>query len=871
MNLRTVAIVAILVTSGIAILPGTAQAGTQTGNDSDIWRQMSFSTSNGGGVSSSTNSLTLTAGTEYFIAASSDYSGGSVSGSTTLFFQVGSLFTLSDTDGCAATPTFTSLQSGATASVLSATYGDPGGCGSSAGAWWIVSIIPGSSGTFALSNGCGTCSGGGLSFNIFSMVFPPGISTPSQMVGHFGTWVNGGTNMAIALTNASLQTENGILSTQTQKTPVNTKQTFTRVNQAQNLLATGAGSDIGMRQAVQTFTAAPALGKYLEITSFFVNVAGVACSGTASIAVSNQFNSAQDWNVSAEAVNVSFSFTATGTNQQGTLTVDWLGMVVSEDIASLSFGTPTFKIFGQTVTEPSGLPAAILTGTYALHYYHSSANDQCMQVKKTAADAYSGGGLFTRNDAASTWTTETGDIGTGFFKVYGGNVVEFRLNATFLDAGGAYYTYVAEHQMDSNTQQAFPISSWGGFPVYGNTLFTLAGGAGSLECSFGGISNRPCVIAEYRLGYVTIPANSTQTLTITFNLNATGRNLFYTGLLANQPTQTHIGRLTFDNQAGTNPDMNVYNLFSFDDYFFQVFFYVNECAAIDGAGLCSQASTTRIPNGSYNGLVRGLRAFSGTWNATGEFNLTGQDLGGGTSTLTLAATNFVTEADLAVTIPSTPGTYFVNLTMVRGTGAGITITAQGVTVTFSPASACLTTGQSLAMNMTRSKPVELWAGLYRLDSIGNPQLITTLFGWTTALNSTILYTFPDGRNFGAADTGKYVLGVFLQSSENVTGKLVNSAKIGVNDVCDFPLGVSFYTNLNEIAQTNIVTATQSTTASIAQREDTAYENYLGALSWAFRRDLFNTPNMVLWLAVFFGLALTLRFGISGMGRRGRDE
>lgn len=861
MNLRSLAIAVIVLTATITItLPSATAIATSTtytdafGNltalEKDIvqqavqtmepfWGSCSFGPTQ--------ETISITAGTTYYLTTG----GSSLSN---LSVNIGGVLAYSFATATPSTLLYSRAGWGATL-IWSETDASPGGVN-------MVAITPTSGGSVTIS-----CTG--TAIGRFAMA-----EAQRMTIGMHGVTSAVGPPVtpyviAFRTDNVTIQGENGILSTQTSKTPSTSKILWQRLNLAQTLVQTTAGDVVTPRQFVQTFTANALLGKYLETVTYDIRADSVACSGTASIAVSNQFNTANDWNVSAEIVNVTFSFTVT-TAGTGTITIDWINGVISETVSPLTIGTPVWKVGGVVVTDFGAMPPAILSGTYAIHGYHSSTNQECMVPYKTTTDTYSGGAYHDRNDAASSWVTSTGDLGGAFFKVYGGNILEHRLNATQKHLGGAYYTYVAEHQMDSTTQLANPTSSWGGAPLFGNTLYSLTGGAGSTDCSFGGV-NRACRLTEYRLGFITMPLNATQTLTVTYDLSATGRNLIYTGTLTNQPTQTNIARWTFDNQAGTNPDMIAYNLMSTDDYAFQVFFYVNECQSIDGNGLCSAASTTRIPNGSYNGLIRGLRAFSGTWNTTGEFNISGQDLGGGITTLTLTATNFITETDLQISIPTTSGSYFVNLTMVRGTGAGITVTAQGVSVTFVPTSSCLTTGQSIAMNLTRNKPVELWVGLYRLDSIGNPQLITTLFGWTTTLNATINYTFPDGRNFSAADTGKYVLAVFLQSTENVTGKVVGYAKIGVNDVCDFPLGVSFLTNLNEIAQTNIVTATQSTTASIAQREDTAYENYLGALSWAFRKDLLGIPNMVLWLAVFFGLALTLRFGTSGFGRKGRDE
>ena len=878
MNLRAIAIVGIILLSGLATIVPTANAGhlPQTSPAIETAWQVSFAGGMvGSGSFTTSGNFNLDAGSTYAVSYSWGFTGG-----------------CSDTSG------WDLIQNSNSTGLFRVVQGSGGTISPRGDVSYIDVIQQGINGNnhrYATVIFTSPITGS-VSFNGFitscspsttgpeTLGFPTGVSSVTDLIGYQAHYLRGSTVVGVILKVSTQQSETGILSTQTQKSPANSKFTWTRVNTAQDLVNV-AGIEAITPAAIemaQSFTPNVALGRYLEISASRVDQNDLTNCGGGKVSVSIATELTSPWDTTKERANITGDFTDSTGSNTAILTADWLTGALSSDQSSFTIGSTFVRsIAGSTTTDLSAF-SPFINGSvlyYRVVLWNTACTtDNIIPLSAATTNIYSGGTIWS--NTGSGWTETAAKDAWGFvLKVYGGNTLEFRLNATSANPGGAFYTYFAEHVMDANALQSFPVSSWGGFPVYGNSLYVTAGGAGSPECSFGGVSTRPCQLNEFRLGYVTIPLNTTQTLTITLDTLASQRNLIYTGTLTNQPTTTHIGRTSFDNQAGTNPDLVTYSLLSSDDYQYSVFVRVVRCVTLDGSGLCAEPSTstgyasppyTIVPNGSYTGSIRGFRSISGTWSATGEFNFSGQDVGGGITTLSLAATNYVSETGIQVNIPTTPGNYFVNITLTEGSGAGLTVTTSGVSVTFSPSASCLTTGQSLAMNITRSKPVEMWIGFFRLDSIGNPQRIGTLYTWDAAQNATILYTYPDGRTFGAADSGKYVLSALIATSENTPGKVVNYAKIGVNNVCDFPLGVSFLTNLNTIAQTEIATAAVVQGVTVEQKEATTYENYLGFLDWGFRADLFGTPNMVLWLAAFLAFAMVLRFG-GGLGRRGRDE
>lgn len=694
--------------------------------------------------------------------------------------------------------------------------------------------------------------------------FPTGVATANDLLGYQGHYVRGTTVVGVLLKVSALQSEEGILESQTQRSPA-TKWTWARLNPSTTLFQIAAGNGGNLAEAAQSFTPLVA-GSYVETTTVGTFGSGTTnpCTYTLHVGITNTL--AYPHNEATERAGVDIPVTSTNPgSSSGTITIDWLTGTVGDDNGAISLGTPTWKIGGTTITASSYnvLPPYLDTGTHyvVVKWTAGSCTGSYLSSRLYTSNTYAGGTAYTVSGGA--WVQDpASEIGGFLVNAYGGNTTyEYRLNATFAHTGGAFYTYIAEHEYDSTTGLAEPQSSWGGAPLWGNNLYVLAGGAGSADCNFGG-SSRPCLVREYRLGFKEV-INSTQTLTITLNTVGTGRNLLYTGTLINQPTVTHMGRVAFDLQTNSGGDLTAYVLLSTDDYKFNVYFGIKKCEAIDGAGLCTtdpNTAATYIPNGSYSGKVRGLRVIAGSWNETGQFSISGQDIGGGTTQITLTKSGYVQET-YNIPIPATSGNYFVNLTMLEGSGnLQIDVESSGVSVTFDPASACVASGSGLSMNITRTKPVEMWVGLYKLDSLGNPKLITTLYQWSVAINATILYTYPDGRSFSSGDTGKYVLAATIASQENVAGKTVGYAKIGVNDACDFPLGVSFLTNLNTVAQTEVGTAAVTQAATVEQKEVSTYENYLAALDWGFDAPIFGVPNMVLVLCAFLAFAMVLRFG-----------
>ena len=843
--------------------PPAQAAVSTTPEEEDVWRQIQPPVTGQNSGAQSTTSLTLTGGQTYFLFVGTNAAFGQ-------YVNAGDLFTI-DKLGVVTPGT-----NGPDAVLIgmtntTATYNP---------FYAVIRVTPTATAPVTLStNSGGFGSPGSLSSG---WTFPPGDSAGhASVLGYHGAWAHSGsptTEIAFAVKCCpNVQGESAVLSGQTSKSPASSKLAWSRINPPTIFAQLdGAGSGGNVAEIAQGFPA-PVGGAYVEITRIGMFGSGnYNCGGTLRISITNTLS--VPWNELAEVAGVQVSWTLSGSAPTNNyVTVDWVSAVIGEDAGSVSFGTPTWSIGGNTVTG-EGLKALAPFITPAQGEYYVRAywdNSGCMpnayvMSRYSGSDSYSGGTAWTVSGGA--WVQQPGqDFGGILLSAYGGNkTYEWRLNATAHNTGGATYVYVGEHQRDSNLGLATPSSSWGGTALFGKDLWELSGSGP--DCAFNGISNSLCLLREYRLGYMPLPYNTSEALTVTMNMNGMGRNLVYVGTLQNQPVQTHVHKLAWDYQQSASNDLTVYQLWSTNDHFASVNITVRRCTVVAGDGTCADTGTVLqndpvIPNGSYLGTISNLRTVAGSWDEHGNFSISGQDVRGSQIVLTLTAPGYLTEKDLLITVGDTPASYFANVTMKTVSSVGLNVTQSGVQVTFNLTNPQFSTGQRLEVQQNRSVGVELWTILFQIDEAGNPVRARgfTPFQWTTSMPNQLDVTWPDGRMLNDADTGAYVLSTFIAASESTRGVLVASLPIGVNQA-PMSVGTSLGANLNIAGQNDINAQAQANNAA-AQRvtEATVQQHFLEWLDWFPRTDLF-LPNAILYPVLFMLGALMLRFGRTQWGR-----
>jgi hypothetical protein len=336
-----------------------------------------------------------------------------------------------------------------------------------------------------------------------------------------------------------------------------------------------------------------------------------------------------------------------------------------------------------------------------------------------------------------------------------------------------------------------------------------------------------------------------------------------------------VGSVTWTPTTVGFAPLQSYEFFSTNDYYATLNATVRACLLVNSDGSCGDTPATGlgavIPNGTYTGTITsgGSRYVAGTWSPNGSFSLTGQDVQGGTIRLQIAAQGYVPDANVVISVPNNAGTYTVNLTMLpalQGTGLGVTQSA--VQVTFNATNPQFTTGQFLLVSVNRTLNVDLWVILFQLDTNGNPNQARGFspYDWTPSQNNELDVSWPDGRALNDADSGAYVLGVFIASKTTTKGVLVAYDSIGVNQAA-LSIGTSLLTNLNVAGQNDISQQAQVNNAvtSGAVTEATVQQDFLTWLDWFPRTDFF-VPNAILYPALFMIGALMLRFGRQQWGR-----
>ena len=742
--------------------PAEAQAQTAL-LEQDIWRQISPSITGSNSGAQQTDGLTLTAGQTYYLYVGTNAAfGKTVSVGT----SGNDLFLLNEQGVLTPGPKGADavlLQMTNTTSTYNPYYA-------------VVRVTPTTTAPYYLAtNSGGFGSPGSLSTG---WVFPPGDTAGHPgVVGYHGAWDPSGSStseIAFAIKCCpQVQSESGIRQSQTSTLPAGSKFTWSRINSPVaivDLPSVGTGGNVA--EIAQSFQA-PVGGAYLETTRIGMFGSGnYNCGGTLRVSITNTLS--VPWNNAGEAAAVQASWTLSGTAPTSSfVTINWVAATLTDDAGSVSFGTPTWSISGNTVTGENlkflAPPVSPSQGTYWLRAYWD--NSGCLP-NAYVMSRYSGGNSFSGGSAwtvsGGVWTEQAAqDFGGILLGAYGGNkTYEWKLNATPNNFGGATYVYLAEHQRDSNLALAEPTTSWGGAAI-SDQFFELAGGAGSPECAFASITNSACNIREYRLGYMTQPYNSTAGLVVSMNMNGMGRNLVYVGTLVNQPTQTHVAKLSWDYQEGTGNDLVVYELFSSDDYFAKVTFTVKECVDSPCSALGnvtpSVAYTVRVcPTG---------RIEAGNADAAGRFNASGQDLPGCELAITLTGSGYA-QTTWSVTIPS-GGNYVFTIGIFQATtqaGAPLlgatSITLVGNTTRTIP--------DRLEINITRGRNVDLFVGLDKIDTTTGLQQhnVIRAIHWAQSDPNTLGFYYPNRARSASADAGLYILWVM-----NETGIVLKHEKL----------------------------------------------------------------------------------------------
>ena len=741
-----------------------AEAQSNTPVDQDIWRQISPPATGSNSGVQSTDGLILTAGQTYYLYVGTNAAfGKTVSAGT----SGNDLFLLNETGGLTPGP------KGPDATLLlmvntTATYNPY---------YAVIRVTPTTTAPYVLS----TQSGGFGSPGSFSSgwVFPPGDTAGHPgVIGYHGAWDPSGsstTEIAYAVKCCpQVQSENGILQAQTSKTPAASKITWSRINSAVPIVSlSGVGTGGNVAEIAQSFDA-PIGGAYLETTRIGMFGSGnFNCGGTLRVSITNTLS--VPWNNFGEVAAVQAAWTLSGTAPTNNfVTINWVSASLTDDAGSVSFGTPTWSIGGSTVTgENLKVLAPFLTPTQGTYYARAfwdqgnCGNNAYVMSRYSGSNSFAGGSAWTVSSGA--WVEQAGqDFGGILLTTYGGNkTYEWRLNSTINNVGGATYLYLAEHQRDSNFALSKPSTSWGGTALGGGSFFELAGGAGSPECAFNGISNSACLMTEYRLGYMPQPYNTTGGLVVSINMNGMGRNLVYVGTLVNQPAQTHIARLAWDYQEGAGNDLVVYALFSSDDYFAKVTFTVKEC--VDSP--CS-ALGNLTPNIAYTIQVCPTgRVAAGNADANASFNISGQDLPGCELKIVLTGSGYA-QTQWSVTIPS-GGNYVFTIGIFQATtqaGAPLlgatSITFVGNTTRLIP--------DRLEINITRGRNVDLFVGLDKIDTTTGLQQhnIIRAVHWKTSDANTFPFYYANRAKSTSADAGLYILWIM-----NETGVVLQHTKL----------------------------------------------------------------------------------------------
>lgn len=529
--------------------------------------------------------------------------------------------------------------------------------------------------------------------------------------------------------------EDGILATQTDKSPPSTQFSWTRLNPAVEIVNSTAAGD-GAQPAIgaQKIAAHATSGKYLEQFRAAIGFSST-CSGTMHVSVSTNLN--VPWDNGLELINLSATYTATSTGNLEFVADFVQGTLKPYGTTAWSFGTVAITQHGDTITN--SLPADVSSARHVRIWLSGCA------ITKSGPNGYSSGSMYTYS--AGAWTElASNDMFKLSFKYYQEDTMTFSASATSQYVGGALYTYTKEEKIDITTPSITLESNFEGAAISGGTLF-----------DFYGTCDRPsCNVREHRLGYRTIPHTASETWTFTLNATSAGRNLIYGGTLINQPsTTTHVSSIAPARTDAASITLKTYQLWVTNDYFTSVKFTVKECQSLAGDGTCNSEGATLtgvLATTTYDDVEQS------NYTETGIFYVTGHNVANNVLTVVLSKIGYQEET-YEIDVRGR-GSQSFTLYMVEESADSGTITR--VTLTVEPDPGNFTVPGQALFNITKSTTETIYWAVAKREQSGALILRTDTHPITGRTDTA---RYPVGRNATASETGAFVI-YFVDANTN---------------------------------------------------------------------------------------------------------
>lgn len=842
-------------------------APTPTQIQDEIYNQVDISTAGGNSCSSIPTTLSLNQGSHIFIFGGNQLAGNA---GTNLLFGATSVYRVR-TDGIIDQKDL----AGTTVTLLRHTNQT-----TAFAAAVRVDNLP--AGTYSID-----CLDGGSNGYQTIWQFAPGL-TESTLIALEGRFTISGVNTAgFAFAIPTASSETAILNTQTEKLPVQSKFTWIRINNPNNLFDSstdsstnnlrlvGSGATISF-ETRQSISPDSTKGKYLTNTRFSFILGD--CSRTTPAFITVGTSNSAPWDTTKELFNFTgnFVFTSQGQSTQShTFDIDFEnGTITSSGPSIASWSATSTKGVSPFYNQTLYLRISTV-GNVAC-----SGGTGFVEFKRGTGVGYDGGTEYdcsaltscTQN-AALDWTRLT-------INAYAPQTgLQFKLNTSFRNVGGASYVYILEQNKDTNPQQALVSSNFGGSAVSGGTLFVYAAGSisqncyqrffflnpscnptpteevNTADCQAAANIAQSCVIQEMRLGYVDIPLITSQTLTINLDTNVSGRNRFFVGILTNQPVQTHIGKVTFDNQAGLSNNLETYTMLSTDDYYAQLIITTKECfGSLSGTGICT-GTTANLPNVTTITYLTG-RTITNLTNDSAQAVIIGQDLAQRQFAITLQKVGYFTQT-YAVTLgygQSNLTLYIRKLVDTEGS-----LTTEFISCT--PETQTVQVPNQANFSIQNTYEGTVFYSFYRIQTNGLPSFIGSIYEFT-GLTGTILY--PPGRSSnnitGQNDTGAYIL-----AFSNEKGEPIQTCAFAINSGnTNFQIPIVDQTALSTIQATLQTPIAQAIISQRQASEEAQTSNaILQAAIWWFSDGpwTFGVPHFVVVLIWISIIALMLYFAM----------
>lgn len=619
--------------------------------------------------------------------------------------------------------------------------------------------------------------------------YPPGITDPSRLMGYVGAWNIMSSNNVVGhsgvVLDASLARagEAATRTSETTKLPSASSFTWTYLNKVVGAVEPRTLNTNDVRNHGDPLRVHPTI--YLDaadanwynpqvnyVWKVVVEMqAQSLCSGNVTFAMSTGFTG-NVWDVTKELANITVKLTATGTGSVK-VAVDFReGIVTTDNPNRVTAEWPyAYSVGGGTVGTSPVPHSPANAARYFKAWSSASECGNAFEVNVRETNLLSN--AYPMTDPAAGFVAHTSwewaklevwrsDVpGTS---LQPGGLWQWRLNATPQHVGGSLYVYLRVEQNPLAGKPPEPadllISTDKGGVAFSRGLHEECGALG------GGLTY---CIWEYRVGFMGGPEwNKTESWTLTIDASKALKNHVYVGRLANQPaSRPHVILEEWPKFVNTTLDLPVYRFFTTDDYYTRARVTVRACADSD----CTTTSTL-VPNVSYVAKICTYngRTTAGSTDASGQFNLTGQDLPGCDVILTLTSTGYA-ETSWTLRIPG-PGTHNIVVGIFTVSTQDGTVTLQAAKITFT-GNATRYVPDRLNLTIQRSRAAALFVGLSHVEpTTGYLQnnVIPALY-WPQASPSTFEVHYPTRIASSNRDAGLYVLWVM-----NETGNLLAAQK-----------------------------------------------------------------------------------------------